>query len=43
MCEGDTIKPQVVEDLLPAGRPKAAPAPRQTPAKAVKKAAARKR
>src|SRR5215831_2142647 len=22
MCEGDTIEPQVVEDLLPAGRPK---------------------
>jgi DNA-binding NtrC family response regulator len=43
MCEGDTIQPQVVEDLLPAGRPKAAPPPRQTPAKPVKKAAARKR
>jgi DNA-binding NtrC family response regulator len=43
MCEGDTIQPQVVEDLLPAGRPKAAPAARPTPAKAVKKAAARKR
>jgi DNA-binding NtrC family response regulator len=46
MCEGDTIQPQVIEDLLPVGRPKAAaPAPaRQTPAsKPVKKAAARKR
>jgi DNA-binding NtrC family response regulator len=43
MCEGDTIQPQVVEDLLPAGRPKAAPAARPTPAKPVKKAAARKR
>jgi len=44
MCEGDTIQPQVVEDLLPAGRPKASPAPaRQTPARPVKKAAARKR
>jgi len=43
MCEGDTIQPRVVEDLLPPGRPKAAPAPRQTPAKPVKKAAARKR
>jgi two-component system, NtrC family, response regulator AtoC len=45
MCEGDTIQQQVVEDLLPAGRPKPAPAAaaRQTPAKPVKKAAARKR
>jgi DNA-binding NtrC family response regulator len=45
MCEGDTIQPAVIEDLLPAGRPKPAPASasRQTPAKPVKKAAARKR
>jgi DNA-binding NtrC family response regulator len=44
MCEGDTIQPAVIEDLLPAGRPKPAPAAgRPTPAKAVKKAAARKR
>ena len=44
MCEGDTIQPQVVEDLLPAGRPKPSPAPaRPTPARPVKKAAGRKR
>ena len=44
MCEGDTIEPQVIEDLLPAGRPKAAPAgARATPPKPVKKAATRKR
>jgi len=44
MCEGDTIQPQVVEDLLPAGRPKPSPSPaRQTPARPVKKAAGRKR
>ena len=45
MCEGDTIQPQVIEDLLPAGRakPAAATAARPTPAKPVKKAAARKR
>jgi len=45
MCEGDTIQPAVIEDLLPAGRPKPAPTggSRQTPAKPVKKAAGRKR
>ena len=46
MCEGDTIQPQVIEDLLPAGRPKpaATAAPRPTPsAKPAKKAVARKR
>jgi DNA-binding NtrC family response regulator len=46
MCEGDTIQPQVIEDLLPAGRPKAAaPAPARPnpPAKSPKKAVARKR
>jgi DNA-binding NtrC family response regulator len=46
MCEGDTIQPNVIEDLLPSSRPKPAPAAaaRPTPpAKSPKKAVARKR